>query len=297
MKARSELSLSKSPKSQLSACKIKKIEMRSWKGLRELGSPTLSLGEKYAHEQDQAILGRSIESFDLYNKAIVNVGGGNGREAEFLIKKGARNVIIADIAVMQLLSAKNRKERHGLNGLKFVQVDVDYLPFKEGAFDLCYVFMALHHFPNHRKSIAEICRVIKYGVIIVDIMESQITRILNFFGLFSREWCGIEPHRLCEKDVKIMLRRKGIKSSFIYLLAPPYNITKNRWMLRFIRVISKILNYVMQHSADQRIGHLFGNVGIVIGRRMFHPAHSRDELVMEGASPATSFNRKAVTER
>lgn len=245
----------------LSSNERKRIEAKAWQGVSNLDSQPSKLGEIYTEQTDNFLLNRSIQHFDLYGKKIINVGGGHGKEAEFLIKNGATRVIIVDVAIGQLKSAKIRKEKHGLYGLEFILGDAESLPFKEKAFDLGYIHSALHHFPDHNKSVSDICRTSK-ELIFVDIMDALITRILNLFGFFRREWCGIEPNRLNEKEVKGILSNKKMNAKITYFFIPPY-YGNNILILQCIKFISKIINFAVCRSKG--IASMFGNIAIIEG--------------------------------
>ena len=257
---------SKVPKPRRSINETKTIEMKSWSGSTEFGLAPSSTSERYDIEQDSFLLNRSVQSLDLHNKTIINVGGGHGKEAEFLLKKGAKTVALVDIATAQLLSAKNRQKKHKLEGLELVQADAEHLPFKPESFDLGYVYLALHHFPDHHRSISEISTVVKEGVIFVDIMSPLITKLLTCLGFCTKEWCGTEPHRLKGKEIKLIFHQLGINSNVKYFFAPPFLSFKNTWILRIIKYSSIVLNYVM--LVHPKIARIFGNVGLIVGEKV-----------------------------
>lgn len=120
---------------------IKKIEMKSWKGIKEFNSYPRSLAEKCSQAQDIGLLERSIKFLDLHDKLVINVAGGHGKEAEFLVRKGTREVVLGDIALRQLFSAKIRKEKRGLEqNIELILLDAEHLPFKEKSFDFGYIY-------------------------------------------------------------------------------------------------------------------------------------------------------------
>jgi ubiquinone/menaquinone biosynthesis C-methylase UbiE len=248
--------------SQSSSDKKKEIEAEAWRGVSDFDLPPSRLSDIYAIEHNNFLLNRSIQHFDLHSKKIINVGGGHGKEAEFLIENGAKEVVIVDIASGQLKSAKIRKAKHNLDALDIILGDGESLPFKDKVFDLGYISMALHHFPDHNKSISEICRISK-EVIFVDIVSALITRTLNFFGFFRKEWCGIEPNRLNEKEVKSILNNQKIEAKITYFFIPPY-YGNNVLILRCIKFISRAINFVICRS--KRIALIFGNVAIIEGK-------------------------------
>jgi ubiquinone/menaquinone biosynthesis C-methylase UbiE len=248
--------------SQLTSKKRKKIEANAWQGVLDLDSTTSTLGDIYTTETDTLLLKISVHNLELRDKKIINIGGGHGKEAEFLIKNGAKEAVIVDIALEQLKSAKLRKEKCYLEGLDVILGDAEYLSFKNKVFDLGYVYLSLHHFPDHNKSISEICRVSK-KVIFIDIMNASITRILNFFGLFRKECCGgyeIEVNRLNKNEVIRILNDQKMDAKITYFFVPPYYLWHNVIVLCSIKFISKVINFVVNS-----LSKLFGNIALIEG--------------------------------
>jgi len=240
----------------------KRIEAEAWQGVSNFDSQPSCLSDIYRIECDNFLLNASMPQFDLHDKNIINVGGGHGNEAEFLIRNGTKNVVIVDIAIGQLKSARLRKEKHKLDGLDTILGDAERLPFKNKVFDMGYIYEALHHFPDHKASISEICRVSK-EVIFVDIMNALITRSLNHFGLFRKEWCGIEPNRLNEKVVRNILDDQKMKVKIAYYFIPSY-YGNNILILHWVKLFTKVINFAIGRS--KRIAPLLGNMAIIEGK-------------------------------
>ena len=241
---------------------IKKIESEMWNGPSHFDVKPLSSVEKYNKEWNDFLLEKSIENLDLNEKHIINVGGGNGNEAEFLIKNGAKKILLIDIAQGQLESAKIRIEEHKLNNLEVELGDAENLKYEDKIFDIGYIHMALHHFPDHNKSLLEICRVSK-KVIFIDIMEARLTKFLNLLGFFNEEGGGIKPNRLDENKVKNILNDLGMNMKIQYFFYPPY-YGNNNYILNMIKFITRFINLLMKFKIFIT---LFGNVSIIIGTK------------------------------
>jgi SAM-dependent methyltransferase len=181
-----------------------------------------------------------------------------------LLKNGANTVTIVDIAPLQLKNARFRKEEHSLESLECVRAGAENLPFKDDSFDLGYIYLALHHFPNHSRSICEVCRVSR-EVIFVDIMNPALTRILTRFGFWRQEGCGITPHRLNEKDVENTLINQKLKPKVTYFFVVPSS-THNRSFTRGLISFFKLANQIVSRS--RTVGLLCGNVAIISGTSM-----------------------------
>ena len=242
----------------MNSAEIKRIESQAW------GDADFDM-DRIAAKSSQVIgallLKRSIQDFELVGKNIINVGGGHGEEAEFLLKNGADAVTIVDIAPLQLKNARFRKEEHSLDDLECVRGDGENLPFKDDSFDLGYIYLALHHFPNHSRSISEVCRVSR-EVIFVDIMNPVLTRILTRFGFWREEGCGVTPDRLNGKDVENMLINQKLNPTVTYFFAVPV-YTYNPFVIRCLVSVFKLSNSLVNRSNG--IGLLCGNVAVVTG--------------------------------
>lgn len=243
----------------MDARETKEVESEAWgkTGFDEIER----LSAESSHIIGVLLLKRSIQDFDIVDKNIINVGGGHGEEAEFLLKNGARAVTIIDIAEGQLKNACVRRQKHHLDNLECVRGDVEYLPFKDDSFDLGYIYMALHHFPNHARSITEVCRVSR-EVIFVDIMNPILTRILTKIGFFREEWCGITPNRLNGKSVEKILINHKLESTVTYFFAVPTN-TYNPFLTSCLISFFELTNQLINRSKSA--GLLCGNVAIIRG--------------------------------
>ena len=242
----------------MNSAEIKRIESHAW-GDADFDMDRIAA--KSSHVIGALLLKRSIQDFELVGKNIINVGGGHGEEAEFLLKNGADAVTIVDIAPLQLKNARFRKEEHSLDGLECVRGDGENLPFKDDSFDLGYIYLALHHFPNHSRSISEVCRVSR-EVIFVDIMNPVLTRILTRFGFWREELCGITPNRLNGQDVENVLINQKLKPKVTYFFVVPSN-TYNPFLTRCLISFFKLTNQIV--SRNRSLGLLCGNVAIISG--------------------------------
>ena len=132
--------------------------------------------------------------------------------------------------------------------------------FKDKSFDIGFIKLALHHFPDHEKAISEIIRV-SNTIVFIDIMECSLTKSLNKIGLYKEEWNGIEPNRLNSKIIKNFEKNnRGI--SIQYFFVPPY-YGKSILLLTFIDSVSRMINFGLPKS--NILSNFFGNVAIISG--------------------------------
>ena len=239
--------------------RIKEIEAKSWKGPQDHTTKSYT----YSTIWEDYLCNNSVVQGMIKGKRIVNVGGGHGKEAESFLDKGASSVVLIDIAKGQLLSAKLRIIQKSISNLDLICSDAEHLPIKTKSFDIGLVFMALHHFPDHDKAINEIIR-ISHEIIFIDIMNCSLTKYLTKFGLFKKEWCGIEPNRINIDLIQSIFAKNNLSLEIQYYFIPPYygkNLLISHLLFRLSRFFSETFLF------NPAIGNCFGNVAIIRGYR------------------------------
>ncbi len=88
--------------------------------------------------------------------AILDVGGGTGRVAQFLAEK-SRLTVVSDPSQKMLLYASRK------GSLRCVRSPGESLPFPSGFFDRVTIVDALHHVNDQSRVAAELWRVLKSG--------------------------------------------------------------------------------------------------------------------------------------
>lgn len=101
--------------------------------------------------------------------------------------------VAADLSPVMLRRARGEAQRRGLRWIEFTEADVDALPFKEGAFDLCVSYTGLHCFPDPPAAIREMARVLGPGgelrgtsvVKRAGIRQDGFVRLMQIGGVFG----------------------------------------------------------------------------------------------------------------
>lgn len=238
---------------------IKDIEARSWKGPQDHTTGF----EGYSKKWDLFLLSNSCVLSNIKGKKVVNVGGGHGKEAEFILEHGAANVALIDIAWGQLESAKIRVIQKKIHHMDLFCGDAEKLPFKNKTFDVGIIFMALHHFPNHKMAVEEIIR-ISNDIIFIDILNCSLTQVLTKYGFFKKEWCGIEPNRIDIGSIQSIFTEKKMAFKIRYFFIPPY-YGKNTFISYFLFRLSRSFSEIF--LTNKKIAACFGNVAIIEGTR------------------------------
>lgn len=114
-------------------------------------------GTNFSLERFTSITGWTKQ--DLAGKLVLDVGCGSGRFAEIALAHGAR-VVAMDLSSAVDACKKNLSPNPSLD---VVQASIYELPFKPESFDFVYSIGVIQHTPDPRRSVLEICRMVKPG--------------------------------------------------------------------------------------------------------------------------------------
>jgi demethylmenaquinone methyltransferase/2-methoxy-6-polyprenyl-1,4-benzoquinol methylase len=90
------------------------------------------------------------------NGALLDVGGGTGRTAQFMLNK-ASQVVVVDISIKMLLQATLKM------GLETTCSGAEQLPFADASFERVIIVDAFHHVYDQDQTARELWRVLKPG--------------------------------------------------------------------------------------------------------------------------------------
>lgn len=112
-----------------------------------------------------------------HGKVVLDIGGGTGRFAGELRKKGF-DVTVVDID-KQLLEYGASQHKH----IKFVHGNALHLPFKDNSFDEVVMEQIIEHIPKQQQVIREAHRVLrKGGRLILSTPNKHVYRVFIFCG-------------------------------------------------------------------------------------------------------------------
>jgi SAM-dependent methyltransferase len=175
-----------------------------WEIERPKGSPPLYewlLQEKFR---------RAVENVELAGKTALSVCAGSGMDAELLARSGAR-VIALDISLGAIQRAVERARRHEFD-LTPVVGDVTRLPFRDASVDVVYVHDGLHHLDEPLVGLAEMTRVAREVICVVEPAGAAVTSVAVRLGLaLEREDAGNRVARLEVRMLESELERRGFR--------------------------------------------------------------------------------------
>jgi len=146
--------------------------------------------ERYAEEQ-KAKYKAALESVDVANRAVLDVGCGSGL---FFSLVAANAKVLVGVDISRKLLRKAKEQTRTFQNVLVLQADADHLPFGEAFFDAVFAFTVLQNMPQPSETLSEIKRVTKLGRSVVvsglkkvfslnaflDVLESAGLRIVSF---------------------------------------------------------------------------------------------------------------------
>ena len=111
---------------------------------------------------------------DAGKGAVLDVACGPGAVTAAVAER-ATSVTAFDATPAMLEKARQRCAKAGLDNVTFEQGDAAAMPFDDGRFDGVVTRLAIHHFPDPAKILAEISRVLRPGgtLVVADVISSE----------------------------------------------------------------------------------------------------------------------------
>ena len=139
----------------------------------------------------------------LAGRSMLVVCCGSGMESEILARRGLC-VVALDISADAVARAQERGRRYGID-YRLLVGDAERLPFSDDAFSIVFVHDGLHHLPEAYRGVAEMLRVARDAVVVVEPADAALTRLSVKLGLSGEyEEAGNFVYRL-RKDKLIAL--------------------------------------------------------------------------------------------
>lgn len=86
-----------------------------------------------------------------------------------------QSVTCFDMTEAMLAIGRAEAQKAGLTNLSFIQGNAETLPFADSTFDIVLSRLAIHHFPNPQRCVAEMARVLKPGgkLVLIDMEATE----------------------------------------------------------------------------------------------------------------------------
>jgi SAM-dependent methyltransferase len=121
--------------------------------------------------------GLSLTGESLAGQRVLSVCGGDGLEAEYLRRRGAR-VTMVDLSPAGVAAARARHPE-----LRAQVMDAERLSFADGSFDWPVVLDGLHHLSRPLQGLYEMERVARRGLLVLEAQDSWPVRCMVRLGL------------------------------------------------------------------------------------------------------------------
>ena len=124
-------------------------------------------------ESEARLLAQSgLQSEYFRNKTVLEIGSGNGRFTEILLKYGAKVVSIDYTTAIDA----NYVNNHNAGNSLFIQADLFNLPIKKNAFDIVICYGVIQHTGDNKKALESLAKYSKKdgGRLFVDIYSSSL---------------------------------------------------------------------------------------------------------------------------
>jgi SAM-dependent methyltransferase len=127
----------------------------------------LDTPERLQAKAEQGIFARLLNEQVPHGAAVLECGCGTGQLSNYLGLTWGRTVFGTDICVSSLRLAQAFKERHGIKGTHFAQMNLFRPAFPAASFDLVISNGVLHHTADPFQAFRSILRCVKAGGFIV----------------------------------------------------------------------------------------------------------------------------------
>tara|TARA_B110000003_G_C16630714_1_gene526535 strand:- start:186 stop:1208 length:1023 start_codon:yes stop_codon:yes gene_type:complete len=175
-----------------------------------------------------------LEPKDLNGKSVLEVGCGNGRFTEILLKYGA-NVLAIDGSSAIDANKKNHQKYIDEAKLVLIQADLFSLPIKEHSFDFVLCYGVIQHTGDNKKAIKTLAKYPKVGgSLLLDIYSAGI-RHLNPIIYLIRAIIMIKKRKTDDENLKTVI--KFVNFVFPYQVKILKILKGKSGILKFIRYI------------------------------------------------------------
>ena len=179
-------------------------------------------GKNYAAKKIDDRAFRTLEKLcpSIKGKKVLVVGCGGGKDIEWILSKGAKEVVGTDISLDLLRVSKKRFSSKKRRPSYYFLANAEDLPVKKDSFDMVLFGSALHHVPNYKKALASACKIAPVVMAVAEPSSMGILgRLLSCFD-WCTEYGGLPTHRFKKKDLEKQLVRLGfeakIRTNFVW---------------------------------------------------------------------------------
>ena len=156
---------------------------------------------------DRLLFQSKLREIDFKDKLVLELGAGNGRFTEILLKLGA-NVIAVDFSAAINANYDNHKFYVNNNKLMLLRASLFDLPLKKEAFDIVICYGVIQHTGDNIKCLNTISEYVKKdGLLLADIYSNSIKHFNPFIYLIRPFFFKISGEKKKLRVVKNFVNR------------------------------------------------------------------------------------------
>lgn len=148
----------------------------------------------------------AITAFKYMSRGtILDIGTGSGRQPSLLVEM-APNITAVGVDIQPILihdAQQRTRQKKNYDRISFLLADVQALPFANQSFDMVTSTMSLHQWPDRRKGVIEIRRVLKDKGIAVILVGNGFVRKAELEAIF--EDVGFKDIQIAQKDMVLQI--------------------------------------------------------------------------------------------
>lgn len=131
------------------------------------------------------------------DERVLDIATGGGHTA-LAFARHAREVVASDLTSRMLEAAEAFIRGQGVTNVRFERADAEALPFDDASFDIVTARIAPHHFPDPRRFVFEVARVLRPGgrFLLDDNMAPEDPELDAFMNRFE-QWRDPSHVRAC----------------------------------------------------------------------------------------------------
>jgi ubiquinone/menaquinone biosynthesis C-methylase UbiE len=187
--------------------------------------------DELAGEFQKRAASYQLYGIDFQGKEVIDIGGGTGIIALMALEMGASKIVCGDISEFMLERGREKAKAIGFGPgmIEFCQLDAESLPYDDNSFDIVMTGMAFGLFPDQKKAVKEMFRVLRPGGLVAlgahgpehywEAIDTNLRAINKKYVLGYR----LEFWPRSEKQINLMMEDAGFK-----------NIRTNRFIWRNI---------------------------------------------------------------
>lgn len=180
--------------------------------------------------------GMRVLGLALAGRSVLEVCCGSGMMTEKFARAGAA-VTGVDFSPAAVARARERARRYSF-AAGFLVADAAMLPFANRSFDVVAVHDGLHHVAQPERAIAEMARVARASVLILDPARAALTRLAVALGIaVDVEEAGNDVKRLAPREVAAVLHAEGYGNVRWRRTLMYYPHQPGRWFRSFDRTV------------------------------------------------------------